>query len=189
MQGQREVCGHQACEKQVEFSLQYCIPFSHTINIVLYSCIRPFSSYFIIITKFSCRCQFCRLQKCLVVGMRSDSPRVAAASEARRSSSQSSGSKQVSLEAEKAYDSPTLLPRQSLVFPSHLGHREDSTVEQRVHEGKFAQQKNFPGWCISLLAWKHISLKGIVQRILRGVLFYIIQFVFLSMLIASLLFS
>ena len=32
------------------------------------------------------RCQYCRLQKCLAMGMRSDSPRVAAAQESRRSS-------------------------------------------------------------------------------------------------------
>merc|ERR1719461_607472 len=72
------------------------------------------------------RCQYCRLQKCLGMGMRSDSPRVAAAQESRRSSvntvGQASANKRLSLDKEflennlvsalgAAYDSPTMLPR------------------------------------------------------------------------------
>jgi len=74
------------------------------------------------------RCQYCRLQKCLAMGMRSDSPRVAAAQESRRSSVNTLGaaSKRLSLDKEflennlvsalgAAYDSPTLLPRKPII--------------------------------------------------------------------------
>lgn len=73
------------------------------------------------------RCQYCRLKKCLEKGMRSDSPRVAAASEARRSSNSGGGpaNKRASLDIDlngltvkaeaAAYASPTLLPRQSFM--------------------------------------------------------------------------
>ncbi len=130
------------------------------------------------------RCQFCRLQKCLAMGMRSDSPRVAAASEARRSSSLSTSGKRVSLEAETAYDShrssgistsgkrasleaemaydshrssglstsskrvsldaemasdsPTLLPLQSLVFPSNqLSQQDVAKREQKDDSSRY----------------------------------------------------
>ena len=42
------------------------------------------------------RCQYCRLQKCLAMGMRSDSPRVAAAQESRRSSLSAQAASQAS---------------------------------------------------------------------------------------------
>jgi hypothetical protein len=99
---------------------------------------------------FSFRCQFCRLQKCLAMGMRSDSPRVAAASEARRSSSLSTSGKRVSLEAEAAaYDSPTLLPRRSLVFPPHLNHAAaDPKLEQPAAQDEdFSSSKSSSGEC------------------------------------------
>jgi hypothetical protein len=87
------------------------------------------------------------------MGMRSDSPRVAAASEARRSSSLSSScSKRVSLEAaEAAYDSPTLLPRRSLVFqPQQLGGltnkaAADPKLEQMTQEEDFSSSKSSSG--------------------------------------------
>jgi hypothetical protein len=99
---------------------------------------------------FTSRCQFCRLQKCLAMGMRSDSPRVAAASEARRSSSLSTSGKRVSLEAEAAYDSPTLLPRRSLVFPPHLNHAAaaDPKLEQPATQDEdFSSSKSSSGEC------------------------------------------
>ena len=94
---------------------------------------------------FPSRCQFCRLQKCLAMGMRSDSPRVAAASEARRSSSLSSSSKRVSLEVEAAYDSPTLLPRRSLVFPPHSSQQAEPKLEQMTQEEDFSSSKSSSG--------------------------------------------
>jgi hypothetical protein len=98
---------------------------------------------------FPSRCQFCRLQKCLAMGMRSDSPRVAAASEARRSSSLTTSGKRVSLEAEAAYDSPTLLPRRSLVFPPHLNHAaNDPKLEQPpAQDEDFSSSKSSSGEC------------------------------------------
>ena len=71
------------------------------------------------------------------MGMHSDSPRVAAASEARRSSSLSSSSKRVSLEGEAAFDSPTLLPRRSLVFPPHSSQQAEPKLEQLAQEEDF----------------------------------------------------
>jgi len=68
------------------------------------------------------------------MGMRSDSPRVAAASEARRSSSLSTSSKRVSLEAETAYDSPNLLPLQSLVFPPNRHGQPEVTKNEHTDE-------------------------------------------------------
>jgi len=72
------------------------------------------------------RCQYCRLQKCLAMGMRSDSPRVAAAQESRRTSLNNAASKRLSLDKEflennlvngmgNAYDSPTMLPRRPII--------------------------------------------------------------------------
>ena len=70
------------------------------------------------------RCQYYRLQKCLAMGMRSDSPRVAAAQESRRTSFNSAAAKRLSLDKEFiennfvntiAYDSPTLLPRKPFI--------------------------------------------------------------------------
>jgi hypothetical protein len=91
--------------------------------------------------------------------MRSDSPRVAAASEARRSSSLSSSSKRVSLEAEGAYDSPTLLPRRSLVFPSHLVHTSDTKAEQPVQEEDFSSSKSSSGeYAMSAIFFPCISI-------------------------------
>jgi hypothetical protein len=85
------------------------------------------------------------------MGMRSDSPRVAAASEARRSSSLSTSGKRVSLEAEAAaYDSPTLLPRRSLVFPPHLNHAAaaDPKLEQPAAQDEdFSSSKSSSGEC------------------------------------------
>ena len=82
------------------------------------------------------RCQYCRLQKCLARGMRSDSPRVAAAQESRRTSvntaaASAAASKRLSLDKEflennlgaglgAAYDSPTLLPRKPIIPDSLL---------------------------------------------------------------------
>jgi hypothetical protein len=85
------------------------------------------------------------------MGMRSDSPRVAAASEARRSSSLSSSSKRVSLEVEAAYDSPTLLPRRSLVFqPQQLGQvKADPKLEQMSQEEDFSSSKSSSGAALS----------------------------------------
>ena len=83
------------------------------------------------------RCQYCRLQKCLIMGMRSDSPRVAAASEARRSSNASS--KRISVDTElngkigvksELYDSPTLLPRRAFI-PESVQSREEDQVSNR----------------------------------------------------------
>ena len=91
------------------------------------------------------RCQYCRLQKCLAMGMRSDSPRVAAAQESRRSSVNThqaslSANKRLSLDKEflennlgsalgAAYDSPTLLPRKPIIPDSLMssagGHGPD----------------------------------------------------------------
>ena len=84
------------------------------------------------------------------MGMRSDSPRVAAASEARRSSSLSTSGKRVSLEAEAAaYDSPTLLPRRSLVFPPHLNQAAaDPKLEQPAAQDEdFSSSKSSSGKC------------------------------------------
>merc|ERR1719192_2302238 len=74
------------------------------------------------------RCQYCRLQKCLGMGMRSDSPRVAAAQESRRVSisSAAAAAKRLSLDMKpefmdsvstgnSAYDSPTMLPRRPII--------------------------------------------------------------------------
>ena len=78
------------------------------------------------------RCQYCRLQKCLAMGMRSDSPRVAAAQESRRTSvNNAAANKRLSLDKEflennlgaglgAAYDSPTLLPRKPIIPDSLL---------------------------------------------------------------------
>ena len=81
------------------------------------------------------RCQYCRLQKCLAMGMRSDSPRVAAAQESRRTSvnTAAAASKRLSLDKEflennlgaglagcAAWDSPTLLPRKPIIPDSLL---------------------------------------------------------------------
>lgn len=63
------------------------------------------------------RCQYCRLQKCLARGMRSDSPRVAQQQESRRNS-------QNSLTLDTTYDSPTLLPRRPTVIPESLSHQQ-----------------------------------------------------------------
>ena len=90
------------------------------------------------------RCQYCRLQKCLAMGMRSDSPRVAAAQESRRSSVNTqvglNANKRLSLDKEflennlgsalgAAYDSPTLLPRKPIIPDSLMssagGHGPD----------------------------------------------------------------
>ena len=93
------------------------------------------------------RCQYCRLQKCLAMGMRSDSPRVAAAGEARRASgagearrasgagevrrASGAGGKRTSLDTDskagvkrEVYDSPTLLPRRGYI-PDSVQARED----------------------------------------------------------------
>merc|ERR1712106_202779 len=63
------------------------------------------------------RCQYCRLQKCLAKGMRSDSPRVAQHQESRRNSHNS-------LTQDMAYDSPTLLPRRPSVIPESLSQQQ-----------------------------------------------------------------
>ena len=98
-----------------------------------------------------CRCQYCRLQKCLVMGMRSDSPRVAAASEARRASNASSNTsaagnnKRMSLDTAdllkmgsvggnvltaktELYDSPTLLPPRRVIIPDSMMQQTNTTV-------------------------------------------------------------
>lgn len=94
------------------------------------------------------RCQYCRLQKCLARGMRSDSPRVAAAQESRRASlssnTASGAAKRLSLDKEfldnnmgvvglsgGAYDSPTLLPRRPTIIPESLHHQmtENCSIE------------------------------------------------------------
>ena len=94
------------------------------------------------------RCQYCRLQKCLAMGMRSDSPRVAAAQESRRSSVNTqvglNANKRLSLDKEflennlgsalgAAYDSPTLLPRKPIIPDSLMssgGHGGDPETAQ-----------------------------------------------------------
>ena len=83
------------------------------------------------------RCQYCRLQKCLGMGMRSDSPRVAAAQESRRASinSGAGANKRLSLDKEYldvgvAYDSPTMLPRRPLIPEAFGQEHEPATKEE-----------------------------------------------------------
>jgi len=97
------------------------------------------------------RCQYCRLQKCLAMGMRSDSPRVAAAQESRRTSLNNAASKRLSLDKEflennlvngmgNAYDSPTMLPRRPII-PEHL--MSSSTPEpENAHSTKEEDQSS-----------------------------------------------
>ena len=90
------------------------------------------------------RCQYCRLQKCLAMGMRSDSPRVAAAQESRRTSinNAAAATKRLSLDKDflennlgaglgAAYDSPTMLPRKPIIPETLLSSStpdQDSTI-------------------------------------------------------------
>jgi len=64
------------------------------------------------------RCQYCRLQKCLAMGMRSDSPRVVAVTTAERrptlAPSNASNANTVGSNLFGVYDSPTMLPRTPL---------------------------------------------------------------------------
>ena len=92
------------------------------------------------------RCQYCRLQKCLAMGMRSDSPRVAAAQESRRTSvnTAAAATKRLSLDKEflennlgaslacAAYDSPTMLPRKPII--------PDSLLSSSTHDPEPATQ-------------------------------------------------
>ena len=93
------------------------------------------------------RCQYCRLQKCLGMGMRSDSPRVAAAQESRRVSisSAAAASKRLSLDMKpefmdtvgagnSAYDSPTMLPRRPIIPDSLIQEPEQSTKDEDQSE-------------------------------------------------------
>ena len=99
------------------------------------------------------RCQYCRLQKCLAMGMRSDSPRVAAAQESRRTSlnTAAAANKRLSLDKEfldnnlgaalgAAYDSPTMLPRKPIIPDSLLSsttpdsHQDSKPVLQTKDE-------------------------------------------------------
>ena len=90
------------------------------------------------------RCQYCRLQKCMAMGMRSDSPRVAAAQESRRSSvntqAPASANKRLSLDKEflennlvsalgAAYDSPTMLPRKPIIPDSLMSSGGDPEAQ------------------------------------------------------------
>merc|ERR1719192_2236920 len=88
------------------------------------------------------RCQYCRLQKCLGMGMRSDSPRVAAAQESRRVSisSAAAAAKRLSLDMKpefmdsvstgnSAYDSPTMLPRRPIIPDSLIQEPEHSSTK------------------------------------------------------------
>ncbi len=60
------------------------------------------------------------------------------------SSSLTTSGKRVSLEAETAYDSPTLLPLQSLVFPSNrLSQQDVGKREQKDESSRF--YNNIPG--------------------------------------------
>merc|ERR1719228_1568143 len=93
------------------------------------------------------RCQYCRLQKCLGMGMRSDSPRVAAAQESRRVSicSAAAATKRLSLDmkpefmetvgaSNSAYDSPTMLPRRPIIPDSLIQEPEQSTKDEDQSE-------------------------------------------------------
>merc|ERR1719461_2392003 len=60
------------------------------------------------------RCQYCRLQKCLAMGMRSDSPRVVAVTADRRPALAPSNASNVNSGLFGVYDSPTMLPRTPL---------------------------------------------------------------------------
>jgi hypothetical protein len=93
------------------------------------------------------RCQYCRLQKCLGMGMRSDSPRVAAAQESRRVSisSAAAATKRLSLDMKpefmdtvgagnSLYDSPTMLPRRPIIPDSLIQEPEQSTKDEDQSE-------------------------------------------------------
>jgi len=70
------------------------------------------------------RCQYCRLQKCLAMGMRSDSPRVVAVTADRRPSMAPSNASNVNTVGSNlfgVYDSPTMLPRTPLAPETLIG--------------------------------------------------------------------
>ena len=105
------------------------------------------------------RCQYCRLQKCLAMGMRSDSPRVAAAQESRRSSVSTqalvpgSANKRLSLDKEflennlvsalgAAYDSPTMLPRKPIIPDSLMSSGSEQEQGAACHSTKEEDQSS-----------------------------------------------
>ena len=102
------------------------------------------------------RCQYCRLQKCLAMGMRSDSPRVAAAQESRRTSvnTAAAATKRLSLDKEflennlgaslacAAYDSPTMLPRKPIIPDSLLSSSHDPEPAAQSFSAKEEDQSS-----------------------------------------------
>ena len=102
------------------------------------------------------RCQYCRLQKCLAMGMRSDSPRVAAAQESRRTSvnTAAAATKRLSLDKEflennlgaslacAAYDSPTMLPRKPIIPDSLLSSSHDTEPAAHSFSAKEEDQSS-----------------------------------------------
>jgi len=111
------------------------------------------------------RCQYCRLQKCLGMGMRSDSPRVAAAQESRRASTGGPATKRLSmdmksefLEVAATYDSPTMLPRRPFIPDSLMQEQEHSTKEEdqsetvSLHSSSTSEERSEGGQERSLLS-------------------------------------
>lgn len=94
------------------------------------------------------RCQYCRLQKCLGMGMRSDSPRVAASSlhpESRRPNLAPSNATNVSGPGTNlfgVYDSPTMLPRTPLAPETLLNEskEDDNSTENGSNNGEVTSQ-------------------------------------------------
>jgi len=95
------------------------------------------------------RCQYCRLQKCLAMGMRSDSPRVAASSlhpESRRPNLAPSNATNVSGPGTNlfgVYDSPTMLPRTPLAPETLLNESketDDNSTENGSNNGEMTSQ-------------------------------------------------
>lgn len=90
------------------------------------------------------RCQYCRLQKCLAMGMRSDSPRVAATSlgaQPNRPNLAQSNAANVSGPGSNlfgVYDSPTMLPRTPLAPETLLNESkdDDNSTENGSNNGE-----------------------------------------------------